>query len=90
MPGTNTILLDRILYWLRCIEQGKPMTMPLGVRREDGTIYPLCTEDYAKLAAVRLAGIRKYTMYVVEEKEISPDKLESIREAWEQRHAQGN
>jgi hypothetical protein len=90
MPGTNPILPERILFWLRCMAEGKPVPMPLGVRREDGTIYPLGTEDYAKAAAALLAGIRKYTMYVVEEKDLPPDKLESLRKSREQRHAQGN
>jgi uncharacterized short protein YbdD (DUF466 family) len=59
-------------------------------RREDGTVYPLGTEDAAKLAAARLAGVEKYSMYVIEERNVAPDRLESLRKALEQRHAAGN
>ena len=90
MPGTNLILEERIRYWLHRIEQGKPVTMSVCVRRQDGTVYPLGVESYARLAAARLVGAEEAPMYIIEEKDATPDRLESLRKALEQLQAEGN
>ena len=90
MPGTNPILLDRILYWLRCIEQGKPMTMAVAVRRADGTISPLGDEDYAKLTAAFLLGAEEAPVYLIDARDETPDRLESLRKELEKLQTEGN
>jgi hypothetical protein len=90
MAEADPVIEERIQYWMRQIQQGKGMPMPVSVRRADGTVYPLGDEDRCKMEAAMRLGEKSVNTYVIKEENTTPEKLADLRKKLEQSRAADN
>jgi hypothetical protein len=93
MSESDPIFEERVRYWVRLMEQGKPVPMPVLVRPAGGgKAVPLRDDDRAKLEALKRTGDDDETVeaYVIDEKDVTPEQLEQLRKELDRAATESN
>jgi hypothetical protein len=88
--GEDPIFEERVRHWVRVMERGQPVPMPVVVKTADGRLVSLGMDDRARVEAAKRVGIEDVRCCVLKEEACTPEQLEGLAKDLDRRRVRDN